>query len=101
MKYACNYCAQVTFSNETMYQKHLKRCAIKQELGLMKTKIQIKAKKRAPTGKYEEINDEDFDFDDTAEVIVKEEVMEEDFDSTFEEEIDPLMFLQSEVLQEV
>jgi len=27
--------------------------------------------------------------------------MEEDFELTFEEEIDPLMFLQSEVLQEV
>ena len=52
-----------------------------------------------PIGRYEEINDDDYDFDNTAEVIVKEEVMEQDFDSTFEEEIDPLMFLKSEVLQ--
>ena len=46
-------------------------------------------------------NEDDYDFDDTAEVMVKQEVMEQDFDSTFEEEIDPLMFLKSEVLQEV
>ena len=33
MRFACMYCAQVTFANESMYQKHIKRCQIKKELG--------------------------------------------------------------------
>ena len=71
MKYACKYCAQVTFSNETMYQKHLRRCKLKQELGLMHKpsekiyeKIQRISKKKPFTGKYKELLEDDFDFND-------------------------------------
>ena len=60
MKHVCQYCAQLTFANEAMFQKHVNRCELKKQLGIggIKTKV-VKKNQKVPTGIY---TDEDLAF---------------------------------------